>query len=118
MASRCGTRSGSGTRSRKPEPPPEPPANTEDRRKLPATRLARQLALAYHVDRLIESGQVTGYADAARRLGITRSRMSQVMGLLNLSPSVQESLLLGDLHLSERRIRQLVARPAWEEQRT
>ncbi len=34
--------------------------------------------------------------------------------LLNLSPFVQEALLLGDLHLSERRIRALVAEAEWE----
>ncbi len=33
--------------------------------------------------------------------------MSQILNLLNLSIRVQEGLLLGDLHLSERRIRAL-----------
>ncbi len=33
--------------------------------------------------------------------------MSQILTLLNLSPRVQEGLLLGDLHLSERRMRAL-----------
>ena len=40
--------------------------------------------------------------------------MSQLMNLLNLSPRVQEGLLLGDLHLSERRMRELAARAEWE----
>ena len=34
-------------------------------------------------------------------------RMSQVLNLLNLSPRVQQALLLGKIDLSERRIRKL-----------
>ena len=40
-------------------------------------RAARMLALAHDVDRLIESGQVQGYADAARRSGITRHQFNR-----------------------------------------
>ncbi len=63
------------------------------------------LALAHYVERLVEEGTVASYADAARQLGVSRARMSQVLNLLNLPPKVQEGLLLGDLHLSERRVR-------------
>ncbi len=69
------------------------------------------LALAHYVERLVDEGTVRSYADAARQLGVSRARMSQVQNLLNLPPRVQEGLLLGDLHLSERRIRELAARP-------
>ncbi len=71
------------------------------------------LALAHYVERLVEQGAVASYADAARQLGVTRARMSQILNLLNLPPKVQEGLLLGDLHLSERRIRALGARAEW-----
>ncbi len=71
------------------------------------------LALAHYVERLVEEGAVRSYADAARQLGVSRARMSQVLNLLNLSPRVQHALLLGDLHLSERRIRALAARAEW-----
>ena len=74
------------------------------------------LALAHYVERLVEEGGVKSYAEAARQLGVSRARMSQVLNLLNLPPRVQEGLLLGDLHLSERRIRALVGRAAWEGQ--
>jgi hypothetical protein len=57
----------------------------------------------------IDVGQTVG------QLGVTRARMSQILNLLNLPPRVQEGLLLGDLHLSERRIRALVARAEWNE---
>ncbi len=36
---------------------------------------------------------------------------------LNRAPRVQEALLLGDLHLSERRIRALASGAEWEGQR-
>ena len=79
----------------------------------PVSRAARMLALAHYVERLVEEGSVRSYADAARQLGVTRARMSQVLNLLNLPPRVQEGLLLGDLQLSERRIRALVAGAEW-----
>ncbi len=40
--------------------------------------------------------------------------MTQVLNLLNLPPRVQEGLLLGELRLSERRVRALVRRAEWE----
>ncbi len=58
----------------------------------------------------IDVGQTVG------QLGVTRARMSQILNLLNLPPRVQEGLLLGDLHLSERRIRAVVVRTEWEGQ--
>ncbi len=41
--------------------------------------------------------------------------MSQILNLLTLPPRVQEGLLLGDLHLSERRMRALAGRAEWDE---
>ncbi len=76
------------------------------------------LALAHYVERLVDEGSVKSYADAARQLGVSRARMSQIMNLLNLPPGVQEGLLLGDLHLSERRVRAVAARAEWSTQRT
>ncbi len=73
------------------------------------------LALAHYVERLVDQGAVKSYADAARQLGVSRARMSQLMNLLNLPPRVQEGLLLGDLHLSERRMRALAGEGGeWE----
>ena len=52
-----------------------------------------RLALAYYVERCIEDGTVESYADAARRLGITRARMTQVMDLLLLPAGVVDGIL-------------------------
>lgn len=69
----------------KPQPKPKPP-------KVSST--ARTLALAHHFDRLLESGQACDYADIARRLGISRARVTQVMNALLLPVGEQERVLL------------------------
>ena len=103
-------------RKRKPEKKPETPPPPEKPATRPVSRAARMLALAHYVERLVEAGAVKSYADAARQLGVTRARMSQILNLLNLPPRVQEGLLLGDLHLSERRVRAVAARTEWDGQ--
>ncbi|MFT7486633.1 MAG: hypothetical protein ACI9F9_002489, partial [Candidatus Paceibacteria bacterium] len=81
------------------------------------SRAARMLALAHHVERLIETGELTGYSEAARDLGLTRARLTQVMSLLLLAPEVQGSLLMGGLLTSERGLRVAVRESEWELQR-
>ncbi len=71
------------------------------------------LALAHYVERLVEQGAVKSYADAARQLGVSRARMSQILNLLNLPSTVQERLLIGRVDLSERRLRRLVGTVEW-----
>ncbi len=103
-------------KKRKPEKKPDTPPPPEKPDTRPVSRAARMLALAHHVERLVEEGSVRSYAEAARQLGVTRARMTQILNLLSLSPQVQEALLLGDLHLSERRMRALAAGVEWEGQ--
>ncbi len=101
-------------KKQKPGKKPDAPVATSGTR--PVSRAARMLALAHYVERLVEEGSVKSYADAARQLGVSRARMAQITNLLNLPPRVQEGLLLGDLHLSERRVRALMGRAEWEGQ--
>lgn len=74
-------------------------------------RVARQLALAYHVEDLIESGQVRDYAHVARSLGLTRARLSQIVALRYLPVAIQESILAGTQTCSERDLRGAAAMP-------
>ncbi len=74
------------------------------------------LALAHHVERLIDAGKLSGYAEAAQALGLTRARITQVMKLLLLAPDIQESILRGDLDGSERRTRAVASEAGWAEQ--
>jgi len=71
----------------------------------------------------LDRGEVASRADLARRLGISRARVTQVLGLLRLSPEVVRRLrALGDplegLVLAERQLRPIVrCRPMEQERR-
>ena len=86
-------------------------------------RLARTLALAHRIDRMIRDGELRDLADAARALGLSRARVTQLSALLLLAPEIQEAIL--DLPLvtngrdpvSERALRPIVAERDWSQQR-
>ena len=80
------------------------------------SRVARMLALAHHVERLVEAGELESYSAAADALGLTRARLTQVMNLLLLAPEVQERILLGELDTSERDLRPVSQQAAWSDQ--
>jgi hypothetical protein len=42
---------------------------------------------------LLESGETSNQAEIARREGITRARVTQVMGMLQLAPEIQQHIL-------------------------
>lgn len=69
------------------------------------SRAARMLALAHHIERLVEAGELSGYAEAARALGLTQARLTQVMNLLLLAPEVQEQVLADPFLVSARNLR-------------
>jgi len=81
---------------------PEVSDQQERKRRSRAERLARQLALAHWIERAIEAGQARNYADVARALGLTQPRITQIAGLLRLSPAIQERVLLGGIDLGGR----------------
>ena len=61
-------------------------------------------------------------ADAARNLGLTRARVSQLMDLLMLAPDIQEKILFmervdGIEPTSERALRRVVSEENWAAQR-
>ena len=74
------------------------------------------LALAHHVERLIETGELESYSAAAHALGLTRARLTQVMNLLLLAPAIQARILLGRLDASERALRVVGAEADWDRQ--
>jgi hypothetical protein len=84
-------------------------------------RVSRLLALAIHFDGLITQGAVRDYADLARLGSVSRARISQIMDLLNLAPSIQEEILLmprttGRDVITERQLRGIVAETDWSRQ--
>lgn len=78
------------------------------------------LALAHHIQYLIDTGEIADYAEVARRLHWTRARVSQVMDLLLLAPDIQEKVLClqAGTHVSERALRAVVSHEDWREQRS
>ena len=85
-------------------------------------RVTRLLALAHRIDRMIAAGEIADWAEAARRCGLTRARMTQVANLLLLAPSIQEEILafepvtIGRDPVTERQLRPIVAAPDWNKQ--
>ncbi len=82
-------------------------------------RVTRRLALAHKIDRQIREGHIRDLADAARRLGLTRARVTQITNLLLLAPAIQEAVLdlphveQGRDLITERSLQRIVAEPNW-----
>ena len=76
-----------------PSPKPPPGAKAEQQRLDRAARKARNLALAHYIDELIRSGEVADLAAIARMCGVSRARVSKVVGLLEMAETSQGALL-------------------------
>ena len=77
------------------------------------------LLLAHQLNDMLEKGQFRNLADIAGQTGISRARVTQILDLVLLAPSIQEEILQGPnqhLHIRERHIRALVKKLDWEEQ--
>lgn len=100
-------------RPARPTPSPEP-------ERVP--RVARLLALAHHIDEKIRAGEIADLADAARRAGLTRARVTQVIDLLLLAPAIQEAIVgstevaINSDHVNERWLRRLSVEAPWTRQ--
>lgn len=87
-------------------------------------RAARVLALAHHWQALLRTGAVRNQADLARLVGVSRARVTQVMGLLNLAPQVQEGVLLSCGSKREAAVvghaalSRIASEPLWDVQRS
>jgi len=56
-------------------------------------RIARLMALALRFEQLLREGEIKSYAALARLGHVSRARVSQIMRLLSLAPTIQEALL-------------------------
>ncbi len=104
---------------RRGEAPPPPVPSVFGR----VPRVARLMALAIRMQRLIGSGEVRDYADLARLGHVTRARVTQIMNLLNLAPDIQEDILFlppvesGRDPIRELQLRRITLIPDWRKQR-
>jgi hypothetical protein len=60
---------------------------------------------------LLESGKITNQAGIARREGITRARVTQIMGLLRLSPEMNQNILATPATVRRQKITERALRP-------
>jgi hypothetical protein len=97
-----------------------PPVAPEPVRR--AARLAVMLALAQKIQQAIDRGAVRDRAEVARRLGLTRARVTQLLDLTLLAPEIQEMILFAESAdglepLSEWAVRAAVREKHWAKQR-
>jgi hypothetical protein len=83
---------------------------------------ARLLALAHQLQSAIDRGLVQDRATVAKRLGLTRARVTQLLDLLLLAPDLQDQVLHleavdGVEPLSERVLRAVAHAGTWAQQR-
>ena len=98
----------------------EPPSSALPPARVP--RIARLMALALRFEALIRTGEVADYAELARLGQVSRARITQIMNLLALAPSIQEQLLFlqvegGREPIHLRRLQPLVRMRDWRRQR-
>jgi hypothetical protein len=99
-----------------PAPEPKEPAGR-------VPRVSKLMALAIRFDELLRSGKVRDMSELARLAHVSQPRMTQIMNLLHLAPDIQEEILYmpyiveGRDIVTERYIRQIVAKMDWEKQR-
>lgn len=86
-------------------------------------RISRLMALAIHMQELVDRDEVADYADLARLAHVSRARITQIMNLLLLTPDIQEDILFlprtnGDrAPIRERMVRPVAAVIDWRKQR-
>lgn len=85
-------------------------------------RAAEMLAVAYQMDRMIETGIVRDRAEMARVTGFDDSRISQIMNLMWLAPDIQEEVLLAEVGdgrdwVTAKELLPIARCPWWAEQR-
>ena len=89
---------------------PEPRGSPRPPKEPKTPRVVELLRKAHEWQGLIESGEVRNQAEIARREGITRARVTQVLGMLRLAPEIRQHILAmprtaGRPTISERALR-------------
>jgi hypothetical protein len=90
--------------------------------KAPRTpRVVELLRKAIEWQAMLTTGEVSGQADIARREGITRARVTQILGMLRFAPEIQQHILsLPDVvrrpAITERALRPIAQLPQGKEQ--
>ncbi|MBN1652176.1 MAG: hypothetical protein JXA30_00190 [Deltaproteobacteria bacterium] len=80
------------------------------------------MAFAHKIQKAIDHCEYRDLADAAKQLGNSRARISQILKLLVLAPDIQEEILFlervdGVEPVSERKVREILKLEDWGAQR-
>jgi hypothetical protein len=81
------------------------------------------LALGHEIERRVKAGELEDLSHAARVLGLTRARATQVANLTLLAPRIQEQILATapvgvSRNITERTVRPTIAESVWSSQRS
>ncbi len=79
--------------------------------------LAGRLALAHHIHRLVEAGEVESYSAAAKTLGVTKAHLANIVSLRLLAPDLQAELVTGTLDLPACTATPATQEALWPQQR-
>jgi len=86
-------------------------------------RITKLMALAIRFENLLATGAVRDQTELAELGHVTRARVTQIMNLLHLAPTIQEEILFlprvmsGKDPIAERNLRPIVRRSSWATQR-
>ena len=86
-------------------------------------RVSKMVALAIHLQGLVDAGEVKDYTTMAKAGHVSRARITQIMDFTLLAPDIQEEILFlpnireGRDKLNERMLRRVASEPSWEVQR-
>ena len=64
----------------------------------------------------LADGSIRSFKEAVELLGVSQSRASQILRLLNLSPAIQEAVLMGESGATESRLRRVAEEVEWGRQ--
>jgi hypothetical protein len=88
------------------------PPNNPKPEKIPKTpRVVELLRKAIEWQALLKSKQIASQAEIARKEGVTRARVTQILGLVRLAPEIQEKILTWPDTLLRRHLTERVLRP-------
>jgi len=85
-------------------------------------RLSRLMALAIHMQQLLDKDEVADYAELATLALVSRARITQIMNLLHLAPDIQEEILClphtdgSRAPIQEHMLRPIASIPDWRKQ--
>jgi hypothetical protein len=71
--------------------------------------------LAIHFEGMLRAGRTT-HVEIARRYGLSRARITQIVNLTNLASAIQAGILLGNSTPTERDLRSLATQDSWVRQ--